>query len=305
MVRLNMPKSDPSSKPPPQDGPIRYSDFGANLNHKSLREDSTRIIRDACSSNVRMILCIGNSIQDSTGCIDIVRKHQAEADSGCNLYVTVGVHPHMASKVCSQKDWVKHLEDLIERNRDIVVAIGECGLDYERMFSKKEDQDAVFRTQIRLALKHKLPLYLHERGAFEDMRRILDEYRGSPGLCGIIHCFTGNRESAAYYKGLGLFFGITGWICDENRNRDLLDALQSGTIPAEKIILETDAPYLAPKDLARRPTNNEPRFVPHIARHVATAINMKVRDLAGSAERNVDSFLILSRVDKTRQSVAD
>jgi TatD DNase family protein len=161
-----------------------------------------------------------------------------------DLYCTVGVHPHSA------KD-VHHLTDLniLEKyvSNPKVIAIGECGLDYDRMFSPKEKQMDVFRKQIQIAKKYNKPLYLHCRGktdkedSFEDMVQILNEEQY---FHGIVHCFTGTIDQASTFIKLGFYLGITGWIYDERRNHDLYKAIQK-VIPIDKIMVETDAPWLS------------------------------------------------------------
>ena len=151
-----------------------------------------------------------------------------------------------------------------------MVAIGECGLDFNRNYSPRDDQVRCFRAQLALAAELQLPVFLHERDAHDTFLGILREHRSS--LTGaVVHCFTGTRVELDAYLSLDLHIGITGWICDERRGRDLVGLMPS--IPARRLMIETDAPYLLPRNLPSPPRDrrNEPAFLPAVRDAVAAA----------------------------------
>ncbi len=176
------------------------------------------------------------------------------------------MHPHHAS------DWNAPLHAALRElaGAPEVVAVGECGLDYFRDLSPRPAQRAAFAAQLELARELRKPVFLHQRDAHADFTAVLREHIGElPG--GVAHCFTGGASELDTYLGLGLAIGITGWICDERRGKHLLPLMRS--IPTDRLLLETDGPYLLPRDLPEKPETrrNEPAYLPHIAATVARA----------------------------------
>ncbi len=235
--------------------------FDAGVNLLDRRFDAAEVISRAKDAGVEK-LCI-------------ITTHPNEWEAAFALYqnypeqccYTIGVHPHNAKDVMPQH------YDALRRfaQNDGCVAIGECGLDFNRNFSPQDTQLAVFKSQLEIAADLNLPVYLHERDAFVEQISLLKAYM--PRLKGgIAHCFTGKAEEVKNYLALGLYIGITGWVCDEKRGVDLREAVKH--IPLEKLILETDAPYLFPKTMRPRKRNNEPAFLPHIARHLSELLNI-------------------------------
>ncbi|MDX1656353.1 MAG: TatD family hydrolase, partial [Candidatus Competibacteraceae bacterium] len=197
------------------------------------------------------------------------------------LYATAGVHPHDA------RHWrqatASTLADLAAD--PAVVAVGETGLDFCRDYSPRPDQQRAFEAQLELAAALALPVFLHERQAFESFRTILSRWRGR--LAGaVVHCFTGNGEELAAYRDLDVHIGITGWICDERRGLHLRRLVKE--IPPDRLLLETDAPFLLPRDLRPRPKNgrNEPAFLPHILATVADCLDQPVAEVAARTTAN-------------------
>ncbi|MGL6164276.1 MAG: TatD family hydrolase, partial [Aeromonas veronii] len=177
-------------------------------------------------------------------------------------FSTAGVHPHDAKSV--DETTLPTLRELAALPQ--VVAIGECGLDYNRDFSPRPVQDAVFDAQLALAAELGMPVFLHCRDAHARFIEILRPWL--PKLPGaVLHCFTGSDEELDECLALGLHIGVTGWLCDERRGQLLRE--QVARIPAGRLMIETDAPYLVPRDLKPRPKRNEPAFLPHIAQVVA------------------------------------
>ena len=179
------------------------------------------------------------------------------------MFATAGVHPHHAGELTEHE--LPRLRALLGESG--VVAAGECGLDYNRNYSPPARQRLAFAQQLALAADCDRPLFLHQREAHADFTAALREHGGA--LRGVAHCFTGGEAELATYLELGLHIGITGWICDERRGQELQALV--GRIPAGRLLLETDAPYLLPRDLRPRPAarRNEPGFLPHIAATVA------------------------------------
>lgn len=226
--------------------------FDAGVNLLDNRFDADEILNRAKDAGVEK-LCI-------------ITTHPDEWERAVKLYetypqqccFTIGVHPHNAKEV--EQDHYRFLRQFAQHEG--CVAVGECGLDFNRNFSPQQTQLSVFEAQLEIACELKLPVYLHERDAFDQQRALLNQYM--PRLNGgIAHCFTGNVTQVKHYLALGLYIGITGWFCDEKRGVELREAVKH--IPLEKLILETDAPYLFPKTLRPRKRNNEPAYLPHIA----------------------------------------
>jgi len=163
------------------------------------------------------------------------------------------------------------------------VAVGETGLDFNRNYSTREEQIYAFEQQIDIAKEHNLPLYLHERDAHQDMLTILKRhYHGE--VKGVVHCFTGSKDALHAYLDLGLYIGITGWVCDERRGQDLQEAIPY--IPNDKLLLETDAPYLLPRNIRPRPKRNHPKYLPWVAAEVARLKGIHVDDLVQQTQKN-------------------
>ena len=218
------------------------------------------------------MIVTGATIEGSRKAIEIARSRPGE------LFATAGIHPHHATDLTSEA--VSELEELAYRPE--VVAAGECGLDYFRDFSPRPAQQAAFHRQLELAARVRKPVFLHQRDAHEDFLAILREHRPTL-VAGVTHCFTGTARELAAYLELGFAIGITGWICDERRGAHLLPLVRE--IPADRLLLETDGPYLLPRDLHPKPASrrNEPSYLPHIAAVVAQARGEPVEKLAATS----------------------
>lgn len=252
--------------------PPTLIDIGINLGHDNFDEDRPAVIERAHAAGVLQMIITGASVEGSRQAIDL-----AAADRQ-RLFATAGVHPHHATALDAER--LAQLESLARRPE--VVAVGECGLDYFRDYSPREVQRRAFHQQLELAARVGKPVFLHERDAHEDFAAILSEHRA--GLVGgVAHCFTGSRDQLHRYLALDLAIGITGWVCDERRGAHLLPLLRE--IPAAALQLETDAPYLLPRDLAPRPASrrNEPQYLRHIAAVVAQARGETLEQLAATA----------------------
>jgi len=233
----------------------------------------------ALEAGVRRQIVTGTDLANSGAAAALAAGHPAMLSS------TAGIHPHHARSFDASRH--DELRDLLHRPH--VVAVGECGLDYFRDFSPRDAQRAAFIAQLEIAAAARKPVFLHQRDAHDDFTSILREFRG--GLTGgVAHCFTGGRAELEDYLALGLHIGVTGWVNDERRGEQLRQSVPH--IPADRLMLETDAPYLLPRDLEPRPKSrrNEPSYLPHIARAVAHLRGEAPDALAASTTHNAIRF---------------
>lgn len=235
-------------------------DIGINLAHDSYDADRNEVIARAYAAGVTQMIVTGSCATSTHRAIELARSQPR------HLFATAGVHPHHAA------DWTDalaaHIAELARAPE--VIAVGECGLDYFRDFSPRAAQQHALHCQLELAARLGKPVFLHQRDAHADFLAILREHW--PALSGgVAHCFTAGAEELDSYLDLGLAIGITGWICDERRGVHLRPLM--ARIPAERLMIETDGPYLLPRDLAPKPTSrrNEPSYLAHIARAIAAA----------------------------------
>ena len=254
-------------------------DIGANLCHESFAADLEEVLGRAARAGVRRIIVTGTSRPDSEAAAALARRHPGR------LRATAGVHPHAAATFDSAASAA--IEALA--GRDEVVAVGETGLDFYRDFSPRPDQERAFEAHLEIAARLGLPVFLHERDARRRFVEILAPFRDRLGPA-VIHCFTGDREDLDAYLDLDLHVGITGWICDERRGLHLRDL--AGRIPADRLMLEPDSPYLLPRDLRPRPRSrrNEPAHLAHIAVAVASAAGETVEALAARTTATACAF---------------
>jgi TatD DNase family protein len=257
-------------------------DIGANLSHKAFSADLEQVIERARSAGVATIVVTGTSVNASRAAAALA-SGRAPA-----LYATAGVHPHDASSFDERT-----LEELRTLATDPAVrALGECGLDYNRNFSPRASQLHAFEAQLELAAELKLPVFLHDREAHEDMLAVLQRYRDRISGA-VVHCFTGERHELQAYLDLDLHIGITGWICDERRGLHLRELVRD--IPADRLMLETDAPYLLPRTLKPAPANrrNEPAFLPLVLRTLAECTGRPADQVAGETTRTARAFFAM------------
>lgn len=254
-------------------------DIGCNLAHDSFDSDRADVLDRARTAGVVQMIVTGASEEGSRSALQLARDHPGE------LFATAGVHPHLASSFGVEgENLLKQLSSQPE-----VVAVGETGLDYFRDLSPREIQRDVFQRQLMIGVESGLPLFLHMRDAHEDFHAILQEFRDRLADV-VVHCFTGNRRELHNYLDLDCHIGITGWICDERRGTQMLEFL--GDIPADRLMIETDAPYLKPRNLRPRVKShrNEPRFLPWILNTVAEARGEQPEELAVRTTANARRF---------------
>lgn len=254
-------------------------DIGVNLTNRSFRKDRDEVVARARAAGVSGMVVTGTSVDGSRAALALARTRPGV------LYATAGVHPHDA-KTCDDGTLIA-LRELAAH--DAVVAIGECGLDYNRDFSPRPVQDRWFEAQVNLAAELEMPLFLHERDAHERFLEILRRHR-SRLVAACVHCFTGTAEELAAYLDLDLHVGITGWICDERRGLHLRELVKS--VPADRLMIETDAPFLLPRTIEPKPKGrrNEPAFLPHVLNAVAEARGEARETLAQSTTAAARAF---------------
>jgi TatD DNase family protein len=246
-------------------------DIGINLTHDSYDGDRDAVLARAAAAGVTQMIVTGATLEGSVAALTLARAHPGR------LYATAGVHPHHAVELGAQR--LGELEELARAPE--VVAVGECGLDYFRDYAPRVAQREAFHRQLELAQRVRKPVFLHQRDAHEDFLAILTEH--SCDWRGVAHCFTGTAAQLASYLALGLAIGITGWINDERRGTHLLALMPQ--IPSGSLLLETDGPYLLPRDLKPKPASrrNEPAYLPHVAARVASARGETLAQLAASS----------------------
>jgi len=245
---------------------MQLLDIGANLTHESFRHDFDAVLARALAHGVGRMIVTGASRDGSEHALALARAHAG------TLFATAGVHPHHAVDYDDATD-----ARLRELARDPAVrAVGEAGLDYNRNYSPRDIQLQAFERQLRIAVDLQLPLFLHQRDAHADFIALLRRYRDRVPAA-VVHCFTDTGEALRDYLDLDCHIGITGWICDERRGTHLRELVRE--IPANRLMLETDAPYLLPRTVRPQPPHrrNEPMYLKHICEEIA-------RDRGESAE---------------------
>lgn len=259
---------------------MRLIDIGVNFHSRQLHGLTGELIARAKAADVVAILATGTSLESSRDELALAHGYPGY------LYATAGVHPHSAD--AWSPDMLASLETLWED--DACVAVGECGLDYNRNFSTPANQRAAFAAQLGAAIKTGKPLFLHCRDAFDDFHAMTRDAVDA-GAHGVVHCFTGSADEAEAFVELGLDIGITGWVTDKVRGEALRIAIRS--MPLERIHLETDAPYLGPKNAKKRRPYNEPANLIWVAREVADLKGLSEEEVATACTRNSERLFRL------------
>ncbi|MCK0536524.1 TatD family hydrolase [Alcanivorax quisquiliarum] len=234
------------------------ADIGINLTDKRFQPDLDDVLSRAAAAGVRWQLITGTDVASSRAALALAQAHE-------NLFCTAGLHPHQAREFTPSL--LGDLEALAGHEK--VRAIGETGLDFNRDFSPRPIQETAFAAQLELAATLQRPVFLHQRDAHERFLPILKDYRAAlPDA--VVHCFTGSRRELFDYLDLDCHIGITGWLCDERRGGELRQLVHN--IPSDRLLVETDGPYLLPRDLPGKPPvrgRNEPALLPWIVRQLA------------------------------------
>lgn len=247
-------------------------DIGPNLCNKQFDNDLEDVLKSAKKEGVEHLLLTSTDHFSFLKNIDIISKYQ----SIISMKTTYGLHPHNAKIYPA---FFKNFDKNILNPE--VKAIGEFGLDYFRMISSREEQITAMQLFLEKAEKHShLPLFLHERESFEDFYSLIKTTKSK----GVVHCFTGSLSNVKQYLDLGLYIGITGWISDSRRNDDLLNAVKY--IPMDRLLIETDCPYLAPKNVIKNIRRNEPQFLSHVAKSISTIKNVAINEVIEKTTQN-------------------
>lgn len=257
-------------------------DVGANLTHDSFDTDREAVIAAARDAGVKRMIITGTTVEASNAAIELTSCYPE------TMFSTAGIHPHHATDCDAEA--IEALRSLAGDKR--VVAIGECGLDYFRNFSPPQDQRAAFEMQLQLAVELRMPVFLHQRDAHEDFLAIIRNFR-SDLIDAVAHCFTGNRKQCEDYLKLDMHIGITGWVCDERRGHDLQAAVPA--IPLHRLMVETDAPYLLPRNIAPRPKSrrNEPAMLVWVIDQLAQLLQTEPEAIAVESTQNAERFFRL------------
>ena len=252
-------------------------DIGANLTSSHFSDDLDSVLDESFEAGVKKICITSSNLQD-------VRSAKKITEINKNLYYSVGFHPHNAKDF--KIEFLKEMSIYLDDPR--AICLGEMGLDFNRNFSSREEQILCFESQLSLANSINKPLFLHQRDAHEEFLSILDNYKFNQKL--IVHCFTGNLSELEDYLKRDFYIGITGWVCDLKRGLDLRECINH--IPQDKLLIETDSPYLSPRKKIRR---NEPKFLIDVAEEVARLRQQTKESIVKSSYENSLNFFNLHR----------
>lgn len=257
-----------------------WVDIGVNLTSSQFRDKQQSIVEDAIAADVNTLILTGTNLHESQQAYAFAKEFEQ--------FSTAGIHPHDSKSFDATA-----LEIITElANKPQVVAIGETGLDFNRNYSTPEAQIHSFEEHLKLASTLELPLFLHERDAGDTMYEILKEWRDKIPKA-VIHCFTGSKEDLDRYLSLDLHIGITGWICDERRGFHLHELVKK--IPEDRLMIETDAPYLLPRTLKPKPKDrhNHPKYLPHIGGYIADLLSKDHNEFRAQTHRTSCDFFNL------------
>ncbi|WP_311338448.1 TatD family hydrolase [Capnocytophaga leadbetteri] len=262
-----------------------YIDIGINLTNKQFAGEYDEVIDRAISAGVEQILLTGTSVRSSKEALALAEEYPE------TLFATAGIHPHDAKTMNAES--IKILAALLKEKK--VVAVGECGLDFDRDFSPRLMQESCFHAQLSLAEEVQKPLFLHERAAFDRFIAILKEHSSLPE--GVVHCFTGQLKEAKTYLEMGYYIGFTGAITDVRRFADLEEVVRY--VPLDRMLIETDAPFMMPKNVPTRQLSyhqqrrNEPAFLPYVAQTIARYKGVPLKAVADKTRENAEALFKL------------
>ena len=255
------------------------ADIACNFTSDRFDNDLDKVISRALTNKITKFGLICSQLSDLDKLLKIYRQYPND------MFFTIGVHPHHANEI--NDEYLNILKEKIANNNPH--AIGETGLDFFRNLSTYEEQIFAFEEQIKIAINTNKPLFLHQRDSHDDFIRILRKYSSDINKA-VVHCFTGTQEQLDDYLELGCYIGITGWICDEKRNVELRKTIKN--IPLSKLMVETDCPYLIPKDLPTKPKNNrnEPCNLNHIVKEISLLLDLNEDEIRKESFKNTLCF---------------
>ena len=249
-----------------------YYDIGLNLFCREFGGPE-EVLNDAMNEGVYCIIT-GSDMKSNEATHRFVQRHDA--------YGTAGIHPHNADSA-RKEDFIR-IQQMLSSNPRLV-AVGECGLDFDRMYSTRENQIRCLEHHINIAEKLNMPMFLHEREAAKEFAARFEKH---PEVCrrSVVHCFTGDRATLETYLAMGFCIGITGWICDDRRADNLRKAV--AILPPDRVLIETDAPYLTPRNVPGLARTNLPQNVKYVARELAKYMNIDEQELIAHTKENTE-----------------
>lgn len=260
-------------------------DTHAHIHFEEFRNDLEQVFENAQAASLNSIICVGTSDDDSREALNFVLNPDVQNMAGnIKLLATAGIHPHEA---CLGEDAFLSIKEMTQNidYQKVLIAIGECGLDYYKNFSSKSEQFRMLEWQLQLAVENDLPVVFHVRDAWDDFFAIIKSY---PKTRGVIHSFTGHTEQVEIAIKHNLYFGLNGIM---TFTKDELQLAAAKMIPADRILLETDCPYLSPSPM--RGKRNEPSYIQHTAKFLAEICNMQLAEFEKQTTKNAkDLFLV-------------
>jgi TatD DNase family protein len=274
-------------------------DIGVNLTNGQFKDDLEQVLEESFASGLKAMILTGTDLESSFECLRLCETHSEKYPN--QLFCTAGVHPHDASSWTAETK--SELRQLLVN--PAVVASGETGLDFNRNYSSKVEQISAFEGQIELAADSRKPLFLHERDAFETQFDMLRNCRDDITQA-VVHCFTGSKEALFAYLDLDFYIGITGWVCDERRGTELAGMVAN--IPLDRLMVETDAPFLLPRNIDPKPVSlggsskgksrrNEPRYLSWVIKKIAECYGMSEEEIAQATTSNAQEFFQLPNLN--------
>ncbi len=260
-----------------------YIDIGINLTNWQFQNDAQAIIQNASDAKVEQMILTGTSVKNSEESAALAQKYPGK------LYATAGIHPHDAKHFDGAS--IAKLRKLLQESH--VVSVGECGLDFDRDFSPRPEQEKCYEAQLQLAIEINKPLLLHERAAFTRFNAITDNYLTKLPKA-VVHCFTGTFSEAKTYLDKGFYLGFTGAISDVRRFEHLKEVVKY--TPLDRLMIETDAPFMLPKNVPKNlltkyhERRNEPAFLPFVAQAIAEFKGISVEEVARQTTLNAKEF---------------
>ena len=255
------------------------ADIACNFTNERFDKDLDEVINRAKTNKITKFGLICSRLSDLDRLLEIYNQYSKD------MFFTIGVHPHHANEINDK--YLKNLKEAVINNNPH--AIGETGLDFFRNLSTYDEQIYAFEEQIKIAIDTNKPLFLHQRDSHDDFIKILKKYSSDISKA-VVHCFTGTQQQLDDYLELDCYIGVTGWICDKKRNVELRKTIKN--IPLEKLMVETDCPYLIPKNLVEKPKNNrnEPTNLNHIINEIAVLMEIDIDILRKQTFKNTINY---------------